>query len=256
MKYIINNIISYQDEDGTLCYMESGDCINFPIAAQRLMMTILESEGAILNRDDLLVQVWGRYGLSGSSNSLNQYLSLIRRSLSTFGCESFIETLPKVGIQLNKDVEIRKELGSPFLITEVEKNNVLKPVTGICMRFRNLLMISSTVIAFFVSTMIVIELTDVPVLDSQYVTTSLPEGCKLVTFAVLSKKSLDSITKDVSAFIKSEGYACNSTTTLYFDNISSQGRGGNARTLISFCDTDGKGNDVNCANYYYMHKPH
>ncbi|HCR1909569.1 TPA: winged helix-turn-helix domain-containing protein [Enterobacter kobei] len=106
MQYIINSTIIFESGDGTLRHRGTDDVVQLPLPAQRLLQLLLESECEILSRDFLFREVWDKYGLTGSNSNLNQYLSLLRRSMSVYGCETFVITIPKVGIKLDEHVSI------------------------------------------------------------------------------------------------------------------------------------------------------
>ena len=43
--------------------------------------------------------VWDDYGLQASNSSLNQYISILRRALSAFGCEELDNYCTEDGVQ-------------------------------------------------------------------------------------------------------------------------------------------------------------
>lgn len=62
--------------------------------------------------------VWDDYGLQASNSSLNQYISILRRALSAFGCEELIITVPKMGFRLNPDITLQLTQTVPLSIPE------------------------------------------------------------------------------------------------------------------------------------------
>lgn len=102
MIFIINNDIEYNTKACMLTHFPTNDSLSLSISSGRLLEMLLTSEGRILPREVILHAVWDKYGLTGSNNNLNQYLSLIWRALAGFDCPSFIVTAS----QINTDVSV------------------------------------------------------------------------------------------------------------------------------------------------------
>lgn len=260
MRYIINSSIAFRVEDGALYRIESNDIVVLPIPAQRLLLIILESGGSILHREFLLQEVWDNFGLVGSNNNLNQYLSLLRRTVSAFGCEKFIETIPKVGIKIIEGVQIEKDnTDNVFSGDDVESDKAIKRMKHVSpfyktkniFRIRPLKNIKIysflTVISIFLSVLVHVK-TGV---DETPVTSTLRGGCHLVLYSELNSQQYDRISEKVNDYLIKNDKSCHSGVTIYFDDISSQSLYGKGRTLLSYCESDKKGiNDV-CQNYFF-----
>ena len=107
MKYLIDNAIEFNTDDGTLHYPASQDVLKLTLPAARLLEEFLSSEGRDLTREYLLETVWDKHGLQASGNNLNQYVSIVRRNLAMLECHELIVTLPKVGFKLNTAVSVK-----------------------------------------------------------------------------------------------------------------------------------------------------
>lgn len=249
MKYIIDGCIGFCADDGSLYRIDSNDSIILPVPAQRLLLILLDSNGEILSRDELLVMVWDNYGLTGSGNALNQYLSLLRRSISAFGCDTFVETIPKVGIRLHKTVHCEKQTSTPVVSDKQPKADVKSGARNLRLHHGALHVIT----AFLISMFMVIMFTDRHPWDPTTFINDLPGGCKFVTFFKPNDSILMRRTEDAfSSLQKMAGKECKQDVTFYFDNISSQGNVDHARTLMAYCENDDRGNDVVCDNFYSL----
>lgn len=250
MHYTINKSVIYNPADGNLQNIESGDLITLPLPAQRLLPILLDSEGKLISREDLLEKAWDQYGLNGSGNNLNQYLSIIRRSFSKLGCDAFIETIPRAGIRLFESAIVTRESGastpSPVL---KQKKRLLsgkkRPLPSLFMLFLAGVPSLALLIWSFIS-----FTHDNPA--PSYVTQSQEGGCQLVTFSHLPSKELASARHFVSEYLKMSGKTCEPGLVIYFDNISSQNLGEHVRTLISVCDRSHEDEDAVCSNTYYI----
>ncbi|HEE9875773.1 winged helix-turn-helix domain-containing protein [Citrobacter braakii] len=84
------------------------------------MRLLEETPGTVLRREIIIHDVWDRYGYTGTGNSLNQYISLLRKNFATLGLINIIETIPKQGFSLHHDlvVKIHSECISEHLVKE------------------------------------------------------------------------------------------------------------------------------------------
>ncbi|WP_321147120.1 helix-turn-helix domain-containing protein, partial [Providencia alcalifaciens] len=63
---------------------------------------LLNLKKGIATRDELLTNVWEEYGLVGSNNNLNTYISEIRKKLELVGIDpKTIVTVPKKGFRID-----------------------------------------------------------------------------------------------------------------------------------------------------------
>ncbi|KHN53943.1 winged helix-turn-helix domain-containing protein [Pectobacterium fontis] len=129
MVYLINDLVIFNEEDGTLAWIErenEATSLSFPVS--RLLSLLIENQGATLSRDFVLKEALEKNALSPSFNNLNNYLSLLRKVLREFDLADSIVTIPKLGIVFNvtsivlrpeKD-EVKKE--KETLDQDVESN--------------------------------------------------------------------------------------------------------------------------------------
>ncbi|WP_052439858.1 winged helix-turn-helix domain-containing protein [Hafnia alvei] len=116
MIYRISHSIIYTPDDGSIklisddpSYFSTGEITLAP-TANRLLSLLIAHHGSILQRDELLEQVWDAHGLKASNNSLNQYVSMLRRNFADLGIEEVvIVTIPTVGFMFSKDIDVSIE---------------------------------------------------------------------------------------------------------------------------------------------------
>ncbi|MBW2956194.1 winged helix-turn-helix domain-containing protein [Hafnia paralvei] len=106
MKYKINNTIEFDDKTGILSNTESGSIITLSTTAIRIFAYMLKNPNNIISREDFFENVWDIYGQEASNNSLNQYLSLIRKAFRNIDISyEIIHTEPRKCFYLKADVE-------------------------------------------------------------------------------------------------------------------------------------------------------
>ncbi|MGG1905320.1 winged helix-turn-helix domain-containing protein [Enterobacter ludwigii] len=80
-------------------------CVTISNQANRLLLEMVKRKNEILNRNELIKNVWEDYGFTSSNNSLNVAVSELRKAFSSLGKDpQIISTIPKVGLQFVADV--------------------------------------------------------------------------------------------------------------------------------------------------------
>ncbi|MBH3078984.1 MULTISPECIES: winged helix-turn-helix domain-containing protein [Serratia] len=107
MIYIIDKDITFNTENGSLKSLKKGREVFLSSVNARVFKCLLEHGHETVSREMLLQQVWTDHGLSASSATLNQYISLTRRALTSVGFnERLIVTLSKKGYRLNRIIPV------------------------------------------------------------------------------------------------------------------------------------------------------
>ena len=109
MKYLLADAIVYNDEDGSvsLINVPPEDAQILTCTANSIMKLLVQHHGNVVERETFLHDVWDRRGLQGSNNSLNQYISILRKMLASLLPDVlFIVTVPKTGFMLSADVTV------------------------------------------------------------------------------------------------------------------------------------------------------
>lgn len=125
MIYKINETVRFKPADGAIWSIESPEqVINLTITNCNLLCLLLNKKGEILSREQILEDIWDKQGLRSSNNTLNQYISILRRTFSLLGIDDeVIKTIPKVGFSLNASISVEKECNAePVNFTEKDKS--------------------------------------------------------------------------------------------------------------------------------------
>lgn len=128
MIYVLDDVISYCPEDGTIKVLDGSDqdmTILTPVP-NRMLQLLVENQGKMLSRDTFLTEVWDKYGKVGSTNSLKQNIGLLRKILDTHLNKSTIITMPKQGYMFNTNTKIITSSTESNLVTDLFK----KPKEG------------------------------------------------------------------------------------------------------------------------------
>lgn len=114
-EYVIDDLVRFIPAQGVLCLVDSSETsVPLSPACNHLLEMFLNSPGVVLAREQILDNFWQETGATPSSNSLNAYVSAIRRGLSSLGVEQeAITTVYKVGFVFNPAISIQKTAIEP-----------------------------------------------------------------------------------------------------------------------------------------------
>ncbi|OSN04693.1 winged helix-turn-helix domain-containing protein [Lonsdalea iberica] len=108
MIYLINNSVVFTEKDNTLAWVnrpEEAISLSQPVA--KLLKVLLINPGIALSKEYLLTEVLEKNSLAPSVNNLNNYISLLRKSLREYDLAGLLVTVPKIGIMFNTlDIEV------------------------------------------------------------------------------------------------------------------------------------------------------
>lgn len=99
MKYVLNAKFSYDSDNDVLSVINTPETeVTLTITASKIFHVLLENHGHDMSREALMDALWEKYKIHPSGNSLNQYISILRKTLVDIGCDAnIIITIPKVG---------------------------------------------------------------------------------------------------------------------------------------------------------------
>ena len=110
MKYLLADTLIYDNEDGSLSLKgeEREQSQILTSTANNIFSLLIAHHGMVVDRETFLQEVWDTRGLSGSNNSLNQYVSILRKLLDTLAPGvAFIITVPKTGFMLSAEISVQ-----------------------------------------------------------------------------------------------------------------------------------------------------
>lgn len=116
MKFLLADVLIYNDEDGTLTWANApeGESQLLTCTANAILRLLVQHHGGVVEREDFLREVWDERGLRGSSNSLNQYVSILRKTLGLLLPDTqAIVTVPKTGFMLSADLPVQRMAPAP-----------------------------------------------------------------------------------------------------------------------------------------------
>ncbi|CAI1890406.1 DNA-binding transcriptional activator CadC [Serratia ficaria] len=262
MIYKINDIISYNSEDSTLCHLPTNECIKLSISSGRLFEHLLDSNGEVVSREYLMAEVWDKYGLSGTNSNLNQYISMLRRILADYGCDNLIITLPKIGLRLNTEVPVLRDQALTTAVNEGARGGVIpeeRPLTVMAeprrkpssLHLRYRILATIIIACVFLATWLYIR-DHGAVTPLEPVYSILAGGCELVLLKNMDETDRNLMNKQIKIILRENKLPCDSNRRLYFDNMTSYSTQNYGRTLLSYCHLGNDREVISCDNIYYI----
>lgn len=245
MNYIINGIVSFNSQIAVLKNIQTGDEVTLPLPACRLLQCILSANGEILTREWLIQTVWDSYGLQSSNNNLNNYLSLVRRTLLNLGCENIIQTISRVGVRVSEDAQIEIINEDTNGVTVIAEKSI--PQRKIISIHKKPIFLTSVFILLLLSFYLL------------YVGRSAEsgffigeaynyKGCRIELLSKFDEGEKKHLNSFILNNVTKLGYACKKDNIVIFDSVQKKDNEDFNRIFLAICTNDGKGLK-NCNSY-------
>lgn len=245
MLFEISQSVIFSPPDATLKRsQDEQSVIKLPLPASRLLEVLLMHHGEICEREYLLTEVWDTQGLTGSNGNLNHYISVLRKYFSELGIDNVIETIPRVGFRITRDISVveREPVTRPVKQTDApsavsyKKNAVLF-----------FLIVSPSLFIF-----IVLCFFRVQSVHQVHLLKSNSGSCDITYLSSFSRSETETINTVVLKKLKERNIICDRDKIIYFDHYASVSMRDFGRSLIAVC-YKGQGNEmVRCDNIYYF----
>ena len=226
MLFEISQSVIFSPPDGTLRRsQDETDVIKLPLPASRLLEELLMHHGEICEREHLLTEVWDRQGLTGSNGNLNHYISVLRKHFSELGLDDLIETIPRVGFRITRDISV------------VERETVARPVQkkpkSSAVSYKK-----NVVLIFFIITLplfifILVLLFRTPSIHQVHLLKANSGNCDITYLSSFSLSETEMINAVVLKKLKERNIICDQDKMIYFDHYASVSMRDFGRSLLS-----------------------
>lgn len=236
MNIVINDTLEFNSESGVLSKKTRDDDTPASVAltrtAARLLLILLTHHNEILSRDFLMDSVWAKHNLKPSNASLNNNITLLRKSLTELGASaSMIITHPKMGI----------ELQCCTTVVTAEDNDLPQSTPGPKNR-----PIKIILFLFIVSVMMAVPFMNSTLTeDNHYKRIGEIDRCSVYLIRPTRVLDMDYVKKAISD-LKLD--CKNNKSDLYVD-ADGVGRARAKNTFIFFCKKDGNNKYSSCDNF-------
>jgi DNA-binding winged helix-turn-helix (wHTH) protein len=242
MKYLIDRLVVFNTDDGTLHLPSSEDVIRLALPAARLLETFLSSEGRELTREYLLETVWDKHGLHASGNNLNQYVSILRRNLSLLGCHELIITLPKLGFRLNAAISIE------ILETDSVSPEPSPSIVTSSGHFQRLFFIGSIITLLTGVAIGLFYYNDAD--NGETVLHEQHSGCDIYYLKDISDDEKKEALRKIMSIMKVNGIQCKKNDVVIYNSEASLSDKVESREVLSYCHAGKDRVVISCDNFY------
>ncbi|MGU3525049.1 transcriptional regulator [Enterobacteriaceae bacterium C23F] len=264
MLYNIAGMIIFNPEDGSLIREEDGEAVQLTLPASRLLHVLLTAPHGLMEREVLLTEVWDKYGLRGSHNNLNQYVSILRRTLASLGCDNLIVTVPKMGFRLNPEVTIvpfepviqaetlpaTEPISAPVKQSTATSSAAPQASNSYIPSTLSLLLLALILVLLIGYTMQ--KRTEWSVREIHPISGGMIGKCQLFFLQSINSTDRERFKQQAISILKENGLPCASTRVVYLDNYISKSAVTLGRTLLSSCRLSDDNRVVDCKNFYYQ----
>jgi len=255
MIYILNGVMKYNSDSGEIFRLDYNEEVaKLTTILNHIFIILIENNRIVTSREELLKKIFDSHNLNVSINTLNQYLSVLRKLLhQQLGIENAILNISKKGIILsseviisvndewkdagniiNKNNNVTTEDSKPITLqlrNVEEKNPLIKKTEG---KFYTLLLKIIILILFFISIYLMVVLDKSGSLYKPINAFKISDigRCPVYSFQNATSEVISSIIDD---HVKEFGLTCDNSDTFYYynNNLSS---GLNKQSLLVKCE--------------------
>lgn len=245
MKYLLADTIIYDNEDCSLSLKgsESEENQILTCTANHIFNLLIAHHGMVVERETFLQQVWDERGLNGSNNSLNQYISILRKLLDGIVPDTvFIITVPKTGFMLSADISV-----VPLQHEKIDKQpSVIRQSRR---RFSLITCLCALTVVVAIACAALITQKQTPVQSSLYPLTQI-DKCPVYTFTPVAdvfQKQAIALTRQIQEISK---LRCLENSVFYVHLQSTLFYGDTGRLVLSLCSRS-RSKTSTCQTHYY-----
>lgn len=246
MKYLLADAIIYDNEDGSLSLKgeASDESQMLTSTANHIFSLLIAHHGMVVDREKFLQEVWDERGLTGSNNSLNQYISILRKLLDNMvpGI-TFIVTVPKTGFMLNAEISVQPlSRESVPALPAPERTPRSRPTLAIWLTIAT--MVVAAICGSYISQK------QSPLVTGRYLLTQI-DGCPVYTFTPIAdvfQKQAVALTRQIK---ESSGLSCLENSVFYVHIQNTLFYGDKGRLVLSQCSRSSQNTSTCSTNYFY-----
>lgn len=261
MLFTINNIIKFRNNDGALWIENIPDSeIILTITTSRLLNLLLSRNGQLITRDEILTKVWDAYGLKSSNNSLNKYISDLRKVFRDMGqSEEIIVTVPKTGFTFSATVHEEKITHLPLCSRSEETRSAFLTFLG----KRDYAVLKKTLFTLIILLIWAVlfvklwysreqqEIENSPIGSIIYKKTHI-ERCPTAALTYIPNDKMPAALSIVQELMAKKNLQCSETGTIYFQIADTVLYGEPGRVFIAICQNQWQPEEhfYSCYNLY------
>ncbi|MCU6345966.1 winged helix-turn-helix domain-containing protein [Enterobacter quasiroggenkampii] len=254
MLFEIEGRVYFRIDDGAIWEQhDEGEKLILSPIVSRLLHLFIQEKGRVLSREEIMHYVWEKHGLEPSNNSLNQYVSQLRKLMANFQLpDDSIRTVPREGFVLNSSLNIKIENESePVMVPPLS----IEPPQPIQKSNRYIVMwVSIILLVVLISTpFAVINFIDMMHKQRMSVISEKIgeiDNCPVYSVLMGRNSRMDEVLSFAKNYIEQNNISCNDKSVVYFFSTGGILKNQGGRAFLSHCQK--KDNEiVSCIDYTY-----
>ncbi|WP_058912980.1 winged helix-turn-helix domain-containing protein [Entomohabitans teleogrylli] len=252
MIYILNETLYYRTTDGLVRHVSEDDnhgMLLTPIV-NRIFRVLIEQQGEIITKEGFIALVWEANGMEGSTNTLVQYMSHLRKILNHYLPDMMIiTTVPRTGYTLSSDVTVSSIDQEDTIKTFTQKKR--RPSTT--MHYKKSIIILTFAITVLITLFIVADrLNDESIITPQHITPLFTYNSCPVYYLSSSEdqKDIANNTQIAKKIINNENISCTKDVSIYIAFNYSKTGNTPINAMLSRCIENGQYQN-NCKSYQF-----
>ncbi|UIL54646.1 MULTISPECIES: helix-turn-helix domain-containing protein [Pantoea] len=137
MMYIIEEDFFYDEANNAIWHrLSENEKTQLPLTASRILCLLLENRGKVMSREHIFDEIWSNYGANASNNTLNQYVSLLRKKFEQLGFQGeLIKTITRAGFLMPEDLKVQQlgVVGKPVAIENKKPGKKIIITSVVCL---------------------------------------------------------------------------------------------------------------------------
>lgn len=246
MKYLLANMLIYDDEDGSLSLTgaPAEESQILTSTANHIFSLLVAHHGMVVDREKFLQDVWDARGLTGSNNSLNQYISILRKLLDGMvPATTFIITVPKTGFMLNSEISVQP-LTHQRSTTVSERTDAHRSRPGLALWLGIFTLAVAAICGSYIAQK------QSPLVTGRYLLTHIG-ACPVYTFTpvadVFQKQAIE-LTRQIK---QKSGVSCLENSVFYVHIQNTLFYGDTGRLVLAQCSRSSQNTSTCRTNYFY-----
>lgn len=255
MIYILNNIIQFDSSSGEVLRLSSNvEIAKLTPILNYILILLIKNNHVITSRTELIEEISNAYNINVSINTINQYLSMLRKLLQQqLNIDNAILNISKKGIILSSEIIIKIDEKTEVIEDKIQNtqqkinknselmlsfakdyNNKKISIFTSNKKIMKTSLMAIVILFFFVSVYLFYFLTKSNFLYKpiSYYKIIEVDGCPVYSFQKGALEVVNDIMKD---HIKKFELKCeNNDTFFYYSNASSSGK--NKQSLLAKCE--------------------
>lgn len=254
MLFEIEGRVYFRIDDGAIWEQnDEGEKLILSPIVSRLLHLFIKEKGRVISREEIMHYVWEKHGLEPSNNSLNQYVSQLRKLADKFQLpEDFIRTVPREGFVFNSALNIKIDNESE--LATLPSSSVKSPQPLQKSKRHTVTWLSISLFFLLISTPFAV-INFIDTVHKQGMSVSSEKigeirDCAVYSVLMGRKSKMNEVLSFAQNYMEQNNISCNDKSVVYLFSTGGILKGQSGRVFLSHCQK--RDNEIiSCTDYIY-----